>query len=115
VRFLWPAHPYVPTSEGWLYLAVVLDLFTRRIVGWAMRDHMRVELTIAALAMAIQRQTPPPGLVHHSDCGSQYAAADYPQAPRCSRDDPIHEPERKLLGQCPHGKLPWHDQNRTRV
>jgi putative transposase len=68
---------YVPTSEGWLYLAVVLDLFTRKIVGWAMRDHMRAELTIAALTMAIQRQKPAPGLIHHSDRGSQYAAADY--------------------------------------
>ena len=68
---------YVPTKEGWLYLAVVLDLFTRKIVGWAMRDHMRAELTIAALTMAIQRQKPPPGLIHHSDRGSQYAAADY--------------------------------------
>jgi putative transposase len=68
---------YVPTSEGWLYLAVVLDLFTRKIVGWAMRDHMRAELTIAALTMAIQRQKPPPGLIHHSDRGSQYAAAGY--------------------------------------
>jgi transposase InsO family protein len=67
----------VPTSEGWLYLAVVLDLFTRKIVGWAMREHMRAELTIAALTMAIQRQKPPPGLIHHSDRGSQYAAADY--------------------------------------
>jgi putative transposase len=66
---------YVPTSEGWLYLAVVLDLFTRKIVGWAMRDHMRAELTIAALTMAIQRQKPPPGLIHHSDRGNQYAAA----------------------------------------
>jgi putative transposase len=64
-----------PTGEGWLYLAVVLDLFTRKIVGWAMRDHMRAELTIAALTMAIQR--PPPGLTHHSDRGRQYAAAGY--------------------------------------
>ncbi len=68
---------YVPTEEGWLYLAVVLDLCTRKIVGWAMRDHMRVELTIAALIMAIQRQKPASGLIHHSDRGSQYAAADY--------------------------------------
>jgi putative transposase len=68
---------YVPTEEGWLYLAVVLDLFTRKIVGWAMRDHMRAELTIAALTMAIQRQKLPPGLTHHSDRGSQYAATDY--------------------------------------
>ena len=57
---------YVPTSEGWLYLAVVLDLFTRKIVGWAMREHMRAEFTIAALTIAIQRQKPPPGLIHHS-------------------------------------------------
>jgi putative transposase len=60
-----------------LYLAVVLDLFTRKIVDWAMRDLMRAELTIAALTMAIQRQKPPPGLTHYSDRGSQYAAADY--------------------------------------
>ena len=48
----------MPTAEGWLYLAVVLDLFSRKIVGWAMRGHMRAELTIAALTMAIQRQKP---------------------------------------------------------
>jgi putative transposase len=55
----------------------VLDLFTRKIVGWAMRDHMRAELTTAALTMAIQRQKPPPGLTHHSDRGRQYAPAGY--------------------------------------
>ena len=62
---------YIPTSQGWLYLAVVIDLFTRKVVGWAMRQHMRAELTIAALTMAIQRQRPPAGLIHHSDRGSQ--------------------------------------------
>jgi putative transposase len=67
VKFLRPTHRYVSTSEGWLYLAVVLDLFTRKIVGRAMRDHMRAELTIAALTMAIQRQKPLRGLIHHSD------------------------------------------------
>jgi putative transposase len=67
----------VLTGEGWLYLAAVLDLCTRKIIGWAMRDHMRAELSIAALAMAIQRQKSPPGLVHHSDHGSQYAATQY--------------------------------------
>jgi transposase InsO family protein len=60
-----------------LYLAVVLDLFTRKVVGWAMRGHMRAELTIAALTMAIQRRPPAAGLIHHSDRGSQYAAGDY--------------------------------------
>lgn len=62
---------YIPTGEGWLYLAAVLDLATRKVVGWAMRDHMRTELTLAALIMAAQRQRPGPGLIHHSDRGSQ--------------------------------------------
>jgi len=62
---------YIPTDEGWLYLAVVLDLFSRKVVGWAMRDHLRQELAIAALTMAIQRQRPGRGLIHHSDRGSQ--------------------------------------------
>lgn len=68
---------YIPTDEGWLYLAVVLDLFSRKVVGWAMRDHLRQELTITALTMAIQRQRPGDGLIHHSDRGSQYAAGNY--------------------------------------
>ncbi|MGW3046275.1 IS3 family transposase [Kitasatospora sp. NPDC001159] len=62
---------YVPTDGGWLYLAVVLDLFSRRIVGWAMADHMRTELVTDALAMAVTARRPRPGLVHHSDKGSQ--------------------------------------------
>ena len=68
---------YIPTGEGWLYLAAILDLFTRKVVGWAMREHMRAELTIAALTMAVQRQRPRAGLIHHSDRGSQYAAGEY--------------------------------------
>lgn len=68
---------YIATGQGWLYLAAVLDLATRKIVGWAMRDHMRTELPLAALMMAGQRQRPMPGLVHHSDRGSQYAAEIY--------------------------------------
>jgi len=68
---------YIFTAEGWLYLAAVLDLYSRKIVGWAMRDHMRTELPLAALTMAIQRQHPQPGLIHHSDRGSQYASGDY--------------------------------------
>ena len=71
---------YIFTAEGWLYLAAVLDLFSRKIVGWAMRDHMRTELPLAALTMAIQRQRPQPGLIHHSDRGSQYASGDYQHA-----------------------------------
>jgi hypothetical protein len=58
---------YIPTLEGWLYLAVVLDLFSRRIVGWAMSNRMTSELTLAALHMAIRQCRPEPGLIHHSD------------------------------------------------
>ena len=68
---------YVPTGEGWLYLAAVLDLATRKVVGWAMRDHLRTDLAAAALVMATQRQRPAPGLIHHSDRGSQYASGEY--------------------------------------
>jgi putative transposase len=57
--------------KGWLYLAIVLDLGTRKVVGWAMRDHLPQEWAIAALTMAIQRQKPARGLIHHSDRGSQ--------------------------------------------
>lgn len=71
---------YIPTDEGWLYLATILDLYSRKIVGWAMRDHMRTELCLAALMMAVQRQRPGAGLIHHSDRGSQYASDDYRHA-----------------------------------
>jgi len=68
---------YVPTQEGWLYLAAVLDLGSRRCVGWAMRDTLEPELAVSALTMAITTRRPAPGLIHHSDRGSQYACADY--------------------------------------
>jgi transposase InsO family protein len=68
---------YIPTAQGWLYLAVILDLYSRRIVGWAMSDSLERHLVIAALHMAIHRRQPPPGLLHHSDRGSQYASHDY--------------------------------------
>jgi putative transposase len=68
---------YIPTAEGWLYLAAIMDLFSRKIVGWAMRDHMQVELASSALTMAIRQQRPEPGLIHHSDRGVQYASQDY--------------------------------------
>ncbi|MCL7452053.1 MAG: DDE-type integrase/transposase/recombinase [Anaerolineae bacterium] len=58
---------YIPTLEGWLYLATILDLFNRRIVGWAMSDRMTTDLTLAALKMAIRQRRPEPGIVHHSD------------------------------------------------
>jgi putative transposase len=71
---------YIPTAEGWLYLAAIMDLFSRKIVGWAMRDHMRAELVCAALAMAIRQQRPGAGLIHHSDRGVQYASHEYRSA-----------------------------------
>lgn len=72
---LWVADiTYLRTFEGWLYLAAVQDAFSRRIVGWAMDSHMRAELVRDALEMAITRRRPGPGLVHHSDQGSQYVA-----------------------------------------
>lgn len=68
---------YVRTAEGWLYLALVLDLYSRKFVGWAMSESMPQELTLAALQMALGWRDPPAGLMHHSDRGSQYAAGDY--------------------------------------
>jgi putative transposase len=71
---------YVWTSEGWLYLAVVLDLFSRRVVGWSMSQHIDTKLVLGALEMALEGRQPPQGLIHHSDRGSQYASAEYRQA-----------------------------------
>ena len=68
---------YVPTAEGWLYLALILDLYSRKFVGWAMSDSMAQDLTLEALQMALGWRDPPAGLTHHSDRGSQYAAGDY--------------------------------------
>jgi len=68
---------YIPTQEGWLYLAAVLDLYARRIVGWAMSDRMTSDLTIDALQMAIRQRQPQLALLHHSDQGSQYTDGEY--------------------------------------
>ena len=68
---------YIETGEGWLFLAVLKDLFTCKIVGWAMDDHMKAELVGRALFMAVKARQPPPGLIAHSDRGSQYASAEY--------------------------------------
>jgi transposase InsO family protein len=75
---------YIWTSEGWLYLAVVLDLFARRIVGWTVVDHLRTELVLAALTMALGRRRPPTALLHHSDQGVQYASEAYQQVLRAN-------------------------------
>ena len=67
---------YVPTAQGWLYLALVLDLWSRKIVGWAMADHLRSELVVAALQMAQKQRQPGKGLLLHSDRGVQYASQE---------------------------------------
>jgi transposase InsO family protein len=73
---------YVWTWQGWLYLAVVIDLFSRRVVGWSMAPHMRTELVLQALRMALGQRVPEPDMVHHSDRGSQYASDLYRQVLR---------------------------------
>ena len=108
---------YVPTAEGWLYLALVLDLFARKIVGWAMSDTMPQELTLAALQVALGWQDPDPGLVHHSDRGSQYAAHDYRKVLKargitvsmsrkgdCWDNSPMESANGTLKVECVHGE-----------
>jgi transposase InsO family protein len=68
---------YIETGEGWLYLAVVLDLFSRKVIGWAMSKTMDTALVVSALRMALLGRRPPAGLLHHSDQGSQYTSAAY--------------------------------------
>jgi putative transposase len=80
---LWIADvTYLRTWEGWLYLAAVQDAYSRRMVGWSMADHMRSELVVDALEMAVARRRPARGLIHHSDQGSQYVSLAFGQAAR---------------------------------
>lgn len=71
---------YLPTTEGWLYLATVMDLYSRKIVGWALHERLLTPLVLEALTMAQKSRRPVAGMVHHSDRGSQYASEDYRQA-----------------------------------
>jgi transposase InsO family protein len=68
---------YLWTLQGWLYLAVVIDLFSRRVVGWSLDNHLKTELVLSALHMALGQRVPESGMVHHSDRGVQYASKDY--------------------------------------
>ncbi|WP_139323039.1 DDE-type integrase/transposase/recombinase, partial [Deinococcus marmoris] len=68
---------YLPTQEGWLYLATVMDQYSRKIVGWALNERLHTPLVTAALGMAVERRQPPGGLLHHSDRGSQYTSEVY--------------------------------------
>jgi putative transposase len=75
---LWTADvTYLPTDEGFLYLAFILDVYSRKVVGWSMASHLRSELVAAALEMAIRRRNPSAGLIHHSDRGAQYTALSF--------------------------------------
>jgi putative transposase len=75
---IWAADiTYLPTDQGWMHLAVVLDLYSRRVVGWSIGPHLRTDLVLGALQMAIARRSPHPGLVHHSDRGSQYTSEEF--------------------------------------
>ena len=80
MKFLWPTHPYVAIVEGFAYVAVILDAWSRRAVGYAISRSIDVRLTLAALKAAIERRKPPPSCVHHSDRGSQYDAQAYREA-----------------------------------
>jgi putative transposase len=83
---LWVADlVYVPTQEGVLYLSVVLDVWSRMVVGWAMRPDARAELVVDALEMALWRRRPAPGLVHHSDRGAQYTSLRFGARLRAAR------------------------------
>jgi len=73
---------FIPTRQGWLHLAVLLDLYSRHIVGWAMTDRPNTDLVLAALQMAMARRAPQPGLIHHTDQGVQYGNARYREALR---------------------------------
>lgn len=82
-NLLWIADlTYLRTWEGWLYLAAVQDAYSRQIVGWSMAEHMRAELVVDALQMAVARRRPAPGLIHHSDQGSQYVSLAFGQTAR---------------------------------
>jgi putative transposase len=123
---------YVPTDEGTLYLAAVIDLCSRRIVGWAMAEHMRATLCLDALGMAVLHRGPAPGLVHHSDRGVQYACDDYRDrldrlgfAASMSRvgdcyDNAVMESfwgtlKQELLYQQPGGRFSGHDQAKRAI
>jgi putative transposase len=94
---LWVADiTYLPTWQGFLYLAVVLDAFSRRVVGWAMAAHMRAALVLDALEMALWARRPDAGLIHHSDHGSQYTSLAFGQC--CRRAGVV--PSRGSVGDC---------------
>ena len=74
-NLLWVADlTCIPTYEGWLFLSAVVDMFSRKVVGWSMRNDLKADLVVDALSMAVVRRRPAPGVIHHSDRGSQYTS-----------------------------------------
>jgi hypothetical protein len=104
---------YLRSWEGWLYLAAIQDLFSRRIVGWSMADRMRSQLVVDALEMALQHRRTAPGLIHHSDQGSQVRVAGLrPSGPR-GRDRAVDGQPRRLLRQRRRRELLRHARERA--
>ncbi len=68
---------YIPTQEGWMYLTALMDLYSRKIKGWALRNSLKTRLIIEAFLKAVSKNLPEPGLIHHSDRGTQYASYEY--------------------------------------
>ena len=101
-----------PTRTGWLTVAVLLDLYSRRIVGWAMSPRQTLSVVVEALWMAWQRRRPAPGLVHHSDQGNQYRRVSI-RPLSAARGGREHESEGQLLRQCAGGELLQFAEERT--
>lgn len=88
---------YIWTREGWRYLAVIIDLYSRRVIGWAVSNRMKRDLAIRTLDMAVALRKPPKGCIHHTDRGSQYCSNDYQKLLKKTRLRSFNERKRKLF------------------
>ena len=104
---------YIWTAEGWLYVAVVLDLFSRRVVGWSMKEDRDASLVMDALMMAVWRRGKADALLHHSDQGSQYDLRAVPAPAAGPWHHLLDEPGRQCLGQLGDGELLFIAEDRT--
>jgi transposase InsO family protein len=104
---------YIWTSEGWLYLAVILDLYSRRVIGWAVSNRMKQDLAIRALDMAVALRQPPEGCIHHTDRGSQYCSNAYQKRLKKHgfKVSPSHACKHALPGQWMSGKGNCYDNS----
>ena len=101
---------FLSTTEGWLYLALLMDTFSRRVVGWSVRKRIDETLTLSALQQALATRRPPPGLIHHTDRGCQYSSHAYRELlSQAGTSGGLDEPQGRLLGQR-DGRKP--DQDR---